>query len=935
MQTEAQERIINTVGCGNCGGRCIIHAHVKDGNVTRITTETEREAVGVPLTACVKGLNYHKTFLSEDRLKYPMKRVGERGEGKFERISWEEAVDIIASEWKRIKEQYGPASRYVNDSSGQSGLLRGDELARRLLALDGGYIGKYNTYSAACIRQATELMYGTKYAGNSMECILDSKLIILWGHNPVATRYDSVTMYYLRKARDKGIPIYIIDPRRSDTIDVLKASWIPVRPATDPALMDAMAYTIYSHGLADKEFLDKYCVGFDREHMPEGVDKDECYLTYLLGDKDGIVKDCNWAEKITGVPAKTIEELALAYATAKPAAIIEGNGPQRNAYGEQITRGGILLACMTGNIGMSGGSAAGYGYVKLHNAPKMPKVANPFGGSIPVFRFTDAIVMKEPMTALQGVRGVDSLNIGIKMLINIAGNTLINQHSDINRTSEILRDTSKCEFILCSDIFMTASAKFADILLPGTSFLEGDNMVTPWRFETFLGYANKVVEPLYECRFEYDWLREVAERLGLEEEFSEGRSTEDWLRYVYDNLREDEPELPDYDTFKSTGVYKYKNTPSVVAFSDFIKNPDVNPLNTSSGKIEIFSKKVYETEYEAYMPPIPRYVKCPEGYDDELANKYPLQLVGYHTIRRTHSIHDNNKELHKIDPQQVWINPIDAKIRGITDGQEVKVYNDRGALILPAYVTDKIMPGVTAISQGAWYKPDANGVDRGGCINILTSQRPTPYAQGNPQHTNLVEITTDLSIAKNNVGIAILAGGLSSRMGSPKADLMLCRNGENRSFMEHLCKELSEFKYCYISENKNQGYHYEGYREIIDDYDEIGPLGGIYSVLKKADTDAVLFVACDMPHFTADAARHLISKWDGRSVCYSLVNTTKEPMAGIYTRDCIPAIENQIANGNYKLGLLINEMNGQPVNMSDFADCYININTKEEYEELI
>ena len=140
------------------------------------------------------------------------------------------------------------------------------------------------------------------------------------------------------------------------------------------------------------------------------------------------------------------------------------------------------------------------------------------------------------------------------------------------------------------------------------------------------------------------------------------------------------------------------------------------------------------------FPAIPRYVAPPEGPQDPLARRYPLQLVGWHTKRRCHSIHDNNLAMHRLDPQCLWMNPADAAGRGLTDGEEVLVWNDRGRIRIPVHITDRIMPGVTGLSQGAWYRPDAQGTDTGGCINTLTSQRPTPYARGNPQHTNLVEV---------------------------------------------------------------------------------------------------------------------------------------------------------------------------------------------------
>lgn len=747
----SETKIIPTTGRNNCGGRCIIYAHVRDGIIEKLSTETTGTPEHpVPLCACARGLNYHKTFLGEDRLRWPMKRTGERGEGKFSRISWEEALDILTSEYIRIRDTYGPGSRYVNDGCGISAVMRGDRIMRRLLALDGGYLGSYNSYSSACIRNATDITYGTSETGTHPSDWLNSQLIILWGHNPAETRFDSSSMFYLKKAKAAGIPVIVIDPRKNDTVLALDAQWIPIRPATDSALADAMAYVIIKEGLQDQGFLDTCCLGFDAAHMPEGVDPSLNCLSYLMGENDGIPKTPEWGETITGIPADTIRELAICYATTKPAAIIQGYGAQRNAYGEQSARGVILLTCLTGNVGISGGSAAGSGDCSTHKLPKFPVPDNPYNRELPVFLWTDAIDHGKEMNEYDGIRTCDqgifddpkdiSLDSNIKMIFNLASNTLINQHGDINRTAKLLKDTSKCEFIVCSDLFMTASAKFADLLLPGISMFEEENITKPWKFTDFLGFNNKVIEPLYECKTEYEWIRELAKGIGLEEEFTEGRDYSQWMSYIYEDLRTSEPELPEYDEFREKGIYKFEEGHYPISFEKEVKDPKHYPFPTPSGKIELLSTKLWKTPMKDFMPPIPRYVAPPEGPQDPLTKRFPLQLSGWHSKCRTHTVHDNNLNLRKLDPQKLWIHPEDAAARSINDGDMVLVYNDRGQLKIPAKITDRVAKGVTTLSQGTWYTPDENGVDTRGSINVLTSQRPTPFARGNGQHTNLVEV---------------------------------------------------------------------------------------------------------------------------------------------------------------------------------------------------
>jgi anaerobic dimethyl sulfoxide reductase subunit A len=190
----------------------------------------------------------------------------------------------------------------------------------------------------------------------------------------------------------------------------------------------------------------------------------------------------------------------------------------------------------------------------------------------------------------------------------------------------------------------------------------------------------------------------------------------------------------------SNGGYKYKNNKTYIAFSKQIEDPINYPFPTPSGKIEIFSKRLYDMEKPDEIPAIPKYVPSFEGVGDNKKEKYPLQLIGWHTKRRTHSTHDSNEKLSSLEAQKLWINSFDARQRGVFDGDEVEVYNDRGRIKIIAHVTQKIIKGVVGMPQGAWYEADDKGCDKGGSINVLTTSKPTPLAKGNPQHSNLVEV---------------------------------------------------------------------------------------------------------------------------------------------------------------------------------------------------
>ncbi|MCF0107072.1 MAG: molybdopterin-dependent oxidoreductase, partial [Holdemanella sp.] len=385
-----------------------------------------------------------------------------------------------------------------------------------------------------------------------------------------------------------------------------------------------------------------------------------------------------------------------------------------------------------------GGWDSGKGACKQHKKPSIDVSENPYGAMIPSFLWTEAIERGHEITKIDGVVGKDKLDSDIKMIFNLAGNMLINQHADINYTKKLLEDESKVEFIVVSDLFMTASAKYADLLLPGVSMFETNNISMPWAYSNLLGASNKVIEPLYDCRWEYDWMVELADLLGLKEPFSLNRTSDEWLEYTYNELRKEETELCDYDTFRKNGYYEYKNNKPIIAFEEQIQ--EHKPFPTESGKIEIFSYIVYRSQYRKPFPAIPCYVKAERGIEDPLIQTYPLQLIGYHTKRRAHSIHDENKHLESLDPRAIWMHPYDANTRNLKDGDLVEVYNDEGIIHIPVKITNRIIQGVCAMAQGAWHKTNEKGMDTNGSINTLTSIIPSPYSHGNGQHSILVEV---------------------------------------------------------------------------------------------------------------------------------------------------------------------------------------------------
>jgi anaerobic dimethyl sulfoxide reductase subunit A len=732
----------------NCGGRCVLKLHVKEGQVLRIETDDRPgDTLEDPqLRACIRGRSYRRRQYHKDRLKYPLKRTGKRGEGKFERISWDEALDIMASELRRIKKTYGNSAIHIPYGTGSYNQTNGRQTAVRLINLFGGSLAYYNSYSWACISKATPYVYGTNVTGNQRQDWVNSKYILMWGWNPAEMRDGTNSEYFLKLARENGAKVVCIDPRMTMSAVALADEWIPVRPGTDVALMSAMAYTIITENLHDQNFIKKYCSGFDKTQMPAGCENEESYQDYILGTKDEQPKTPEWAENITGVPKETITRIAREFAETKPAMLYQGYGMQRRAYGEQPVLGGCVLAAITGNVGIPGGWAGGIALQADDGGPfwnVFPTGSNPVKARIPVFLWTEAILRGKEMTKEDGVVNAEKLDNNIKLLWSVASNILANQHADVNRTVEILKDEEAVEFIAVQDQFMTPSARFADLVLPVCTQMEVWGLQDGWKYGDEVILNPQIAQPPDETKSDYQICSEIAEKLDLKEEYTQNRNEKEWIAWALDIYRNTRfPEVPGIEKFNkmNTGVYSTPVKKPKVAFTDFRKDPVKHPLNTPTGKIELFSKPLFDMDKPREIPAVPKYIQEWESPFGEESKKYPLQAIGHHYMPRVHSTHDGIDWLDEAFPQRVFINPLDAQKRNIQNGEKVLIYNDRGKIIMPCRLTPKMMPGVVDIPQGAWWTPDEDGIDRRGNINVLTSHKWTPLAFGNAQHTIMVQI---------------------------------------------------------------------------------------------------------------------------------------------------------------------------------------------------
>jgi len=659
--------------------------------------------------------------------------MGPRGEGKFQRISWEEALETIGNELNRIKQTYGPSAIFHFTSAGSQALLNcggpgpGGPI-QRLLQKFGGCTSSWGGPSAQGSWFASVVTLGTSICESTHDNFIKSRLIILWGFNPAETRHSTNLMLALTMAKEQGTPIICVDPRYTDTAAALASEWIPIRPGTDSAFLIAMAYVILKENRQQARFLDTFTIGFAQ------------FREYVLGIEDGIPKTSSWAESITGVPAALIERLAREYATRRPAALMAGYAPGRSAFGEQYHRAAITLAAMTGNVGILGGGAGGNLRGPLGSSfVNLPIGENPAERERPwPSRTLDSSLRSRTRVFLTDIfdamlRGKDG---GYPADIKLAYITMADPLNQLLNTNKGVKAFQKPEFIVVNEQFMTPTARFADILLPVTTSMERDDIIRPWLQGAYYIYLQKAIKPLGECKSDFEIATLLAKRLGIED-YSD-KSEDEWLRHIVSLDPQMSALSENYERFKQKGIYKFQPSKPLVAFKEQIDDPEGHPFRTPSGKIEIYSQSLAALG-NPMLPPIPKYIQTWESVNDSLAQRYPLQLITVHSKARVNSTSHNVPWLREMEPHTIWINSQDANKRSITDGDSVIVFNDRGQMTSRAKVTERTVPGVVSVGEGYWYQPDDQGQDKGGCVNVLTKDEHSP-GDAFPSNTCLVEV---------------------------------------------------------------------------------------------------------------------------------------------------------------------------------------------------
>jgi anaerobic dimethyl sulfoxide reductase subunit A len=700
----------------------VVNAHVVDGRMTRISSDPARWNPQLPpLQACARGFGQIERVYHPDRLTHPLRRVGGRGDGRFARISWDEALDEVARQLLRVRARYGNAAILDASRSGSLSVLHGRTAAQRFLYMFGGCTELWSNMSAEAEIFAVRMTYGAKAvyksAGREPTDYVNSKLLLLWGWSPGDGTFGTGTWPYLRLAKKRGVRIICVDPRRTRTSAALADEHVFIQPSTDAAALIAMAYVIASEGLHEKAYCDAHVLGFDEDHLPPGAPAGASYLSYLNGGPDGVKKTPEWAAAITGVPAETIRRLAIEFATTKPAALQCGYAPGRTAYGEQFHRAAYALAAITGNVGICGGSSGvSNGATGRTGIKSLPCGTNPIEARVASALLADLLA--------RGRAGGYPADI---KLIYSTGGDLFNQAPNVNKMVRALGDV---EFLVAQDHFLTPTARYADIVLPATTFWERNDVHTPWAGAGHYAiFMQQAIAPVGECRNDIDIFGELASRVGIT---GYNEKTElAWLRELTGEA------VDDFEAFAAHGLARFAPPPDAVAFAREIRDPERHPFTTPSGKIEIYSMALAANP-DPYglgaIAPIPTWV--PPFRED---SRYPLKLLTPKSRARTHSIHSNQPVLGRVDRDDVWLHPADARARGIRDGERVRVFNDRGAVVLPARVTDRIALGAVSIKEGAWFTPDAAGTDVRGCANVLTDDRSAPCG-ATTYNTNTVDI---------------------------------------------------------------------------------------------------------------------------------------------------------------------------------------------------
>ncbi|HEY0419360.1 MAG TPA: molybdopterin-dependent oxidoreductase, partial [Acetobacteraceae bacterium] len=666
----------------------------------------------------------------------------------FVPVDWDTATRLVAGEIARVRGEHGPAAIFGGSygwaSAGRFHHARGQ--LHRLLACAGGYTAQLTNYSYGAGMTLMPHVVGSNDVvdGPSVEwrdIAAHAKLMLCFGG--ITLRNGQVNAGggarhemgdWVRRTAEAGVRIVNISPIRGDMPDVAGAEWLPIRPNTDTALMLGMAHVLITEGLQDQAFLDRCTVGYDR------------LRAYVLGQRT----TADWASAITGVPAASIAALAREAARV-PSMITAAWSLQRAEFGEQPYWMAAALAAMLGGIGKPGqgftfglGSENGRGMARERlPAVAMPAIPNPANSFIPVARVTE--MLERP----GGAYRYNGRNLAFPdtRMIWWAGGNPFHHHQDLNR---LLRAWARVEIIVASEPWWTPLARHADIVLPATTTLER-NDVGSSSYDRFILAMKQAVPRQGQARDEFDYMGDVADLLGVRDKYTQQRDSDAWLRALYGRARDiyarEGFELPDFDRFWEEGMAEVPApATSHVPFQAFSIDPAAAPLNTPTGRIEIFSERIAGFGYED-CPGHPVW-REPVEYLGRATAAHPLHLLSVQPSTRLHGQMDQGRVslASKIGGREpILLHEDDAAARGLHPGDIVRVFNDRGACLAGVQVTDGLLPGVAVLATGAWFDPLEPGVPGSLCVhgnpNVLTRDVGTSQlGQGPSAQSCLVQV---------------------------------------------------------------------------------------------------------------------------------------------------------------------------------------------------
>ncbi|WP_246946166.1 molybdopterin-containing oxidoreductase family protein [Bacillus pinisoli] len=648
----------------DCPDQCGLLVHKKDGKIIKIQGDPNH-----PVTKgniCNKVRHMTERIYDSNRLQYPMKRVGAKGEGKFVRISWEEAIQTITDKWKTLISSDGPESILPYSFYGNMGLLSAEGMDRRFFHRLGASLLDRSICSAAGSVGYKYTMGGS--FGIDPEDTIHSKLMIFWGINAVSTNMHQVAL--AQKARKNGAKIVVIDVHRNQTGQF--ADWfIPILPGTDAALALGIMHILFKENLVDLNFLENYTVGHEelRNHV--------------------IQYDPDTVSNITGVPVADIYKLARMYGTTSPSFIRIGNGPQHHDNGGMCIRSIACLPALTGQwLVRGGGAIKGNGGYLAHNAERLQR------SDLLAKKNTRMINMNQLGKALL------ELDHPVKSLYVYGTNPAVVAPEGNKVRKGLERDDL---FVVVHELFMTETAKYADIILPATSAFENTDLYTSY-WHHYIQIQEPVIKHYGESKSNVEVFHLLAKGMNFEEACLY-ETEEDMIEQALSH--EQNPYLAEIN-LTSLKEKKYQKANVTTKL--------VDNLPTPSGKIELYSKQMERDGH----PALPTYVPIEQDGD------FPFLFIpgpNHNFVNSTFSHNEKHITLEK-EPR-LFMNEKDADSLGIKAGEYVKVFNSRGACTLKASVGETVLPGVV-VTQGLW--ADLPGTNQ--LVNSLTSDRPADMGNG-------------------------------------------------------------------------------------------------------------------------------------------------------------------------------------------------------------